>query len=92
MRDDGQMSLDQQLLRRIADLEAKVDWLYRQSGHGSPYPPEATVSEVDGLQYPVSTNVRDLANSGDKMAAIRLYMEQSSADLPTAKKVIEALG
>ena len=92
MRHDGWMSLEQQLLRRIADLAAKVDWLYQQSGHGSPYPQEAVVSKVDGLHYPVSTNVRDLANRGDKMAAIRLYMEQSSADLQTAKKVIEALG
>lgn len=74
-----------ELKARIADLERKVDWLYRHSGYGSAYPLEPI---PDGG---VSQQILDLVRRGRKIEAIKVYREQTGVGLKEAKDVIDRL-
>jgi large subunit ribosomal protein L7/L12 len=83
-----------ELAARIADLERKVDWLYRNAGYSSGHanagaapagaaPPAATGG--------VSAEVLDLVRSGQPIHAIKLYRDQTGVGLKEAKDVIDGL-
>jgi ribosomal protein L7/L12 len=63
-------------------LERQVRHLYEKTG--IPIPDLQTLAEV-------SDRVRQLLASGNKIAAIKAYKEESGVDLVTASKTIESL-
>jgi ribosomal protein L7/L12 len=65
--------------RRLEQLEELVEHLYRQ----------LDVQRPTGLF--VSDTVRQLASSGNTIAAIKRYREETGADLLTAKTVVDGL-
>jgi large subunit ribosomal protein L7/L12 len=88
-----------ELAARTADLERKVDWLYRNAGYNSGYsnagaapagaaPAGAAAAAATGG---VSAEVLDLVRSGQPIHAIKLYREQTGVGLKQAKDVIDAL-
>lgn len=64
----------------MSQLERHVEFLYSHLGLTPPEP-------ADG----VSTAVRELVLQGNAIAAIKLYREESGADLQTAHAVIQSL-
>ncbi len=70
------------LLRRIADLEQRLDWLYQATGHST------AISMNKGG---VSAQVWELVQQGNKIGAIKQYRAETGCDLAEAKHVIEAL-
>ena len=76
--------------QRLAELEAKVDHMYRQlTGQGdvaAAIPPMATGSGA------VSERVREAARSGNMVEAIKLQRAETGQSLGEAKDAIEALG
>jgi large subunit ribosomal protein L7/L12 len=83
--DDQQIA---QMSARIADLERKVDWLYRNAGYSSGYanagapPPDAGG---------ITAEVLDLVREGRKIQAIKIYRDQTGVGLKEAKDVIDGL-
>ena len=79
-----------EMAARIADLERKVDWLYRNAGYQSGYPnagapPAAATGGV-------SAEVLDMVRQGRKIQAIKIYRDQTGVGLKEAKDVIDGLG
>lgn len=77
-----------ELTARIAELERKVDWLYRNAGYSSGYP---TTSGATASAAGVSQEVLDLVRQGQPIHAIKLYREQTGVGLKEAKDVIDRL-
>jgi len=67
---------------RLGQLERLVRHLYEKTG--IPIPDLQTLAQV-------SDRVRQLLASGNKIAAIKAYKEESGVDLVTATKTIESL-
>ena len=86
------MQPDMDLMRRVTELEQRLDWLYQQTGYGSPYPQQAGQAIVDGHPSSVSMAVLEMAQSGAKIKAIKQFRLETGADLRTAKKIIDSLG
>jgi len=78
-----------EMTARIADLERKVDWLYRASGYNSGYPD--AVAHVPASAG-VSAEVLELVRRGLKIQAIKRYRDQTGVGLKEAKDVIDGLG
>ncbi len=91
LSENGGMQIDHELLRRVTELEQKLDWLYQQTGHGSPYPQAAAQTAADGQPVSVSAAVLTLAQRGSKVAAIAQYRQETGVDLRDAKNVIDGL-
>ena len=70
------------IYERLGVLERLVKHLYETTG--VPIPDLQTLAQV-------SDNVRQLLASGNKIAAIKAYKEESGLDLATATKMIESL-
>ena len=81
------------LLRRITELERRLDWLYRATGYGSAYPgtAAATAAPPPDAVSGVSAEVLDLVRQGRKINAIKVYREQTGVSLKEAKDVIDRL-
>jgi ribosomal protein L7/L12 len=73
---------DRDIYERLGVLEQLVRHLYEKTG--IPIPDLQTLAQV-------SDNVRRLLASGNKIAAIKAYKEESGVDLATATKMIESL-
>jgi large subunit ribosomal protein L7/L12 len=74
---------------RIADLERKVEWLYRNAGYSSGYPNAgaAPAAPTGG----VSAEVLDMVRQGRKIQAIKIYRDQTGVSLKEAKDVVDGL-
>jgi ribosomal protein L7/L12 len=79
------MSTDREVLERLGALEQLVRHLYRQTGVPVP---DLQVLANDT----VSDNVKQLVASGNKIAAIKAYRDETHADLATATRIIDSLG
>ena len=71
------------LLRRIAYLEQRLDWLYQATGHGT----AISMNKGGG----VSAEVWQRFQQGNKIGAIKQYRTETGCDLAEAKNVIDAL-
>jgi ribosomal protein L7/L12 len=67
---------------RLGVLEQLVQHLYEKTG--VPMPDLQTLAQV-------SAHVRQLLASGNKIAAIKAYRDETNVDLPTASRIIESL-
>jgi len=76
------MTTSRDVYERLGVLEQLVRHLYEKTG--VPIPDLQTLAQV-------SDNVRKLLASGNKIAAIKAYKDESGVDLATATKVIESL-
>lgn len=86
--------MDDATLSRLAMLEAHVDWLYKMAGYTPPYghdgtPPVPTAGSGGGGY---SAEVLALAKSGNKIAAIKRYREETGVGLAEAKSAVDRLG
>jgi ribosomal protein L7/L12 len=70
------------IYERLGVLEQLVRHLYEKTG--VPIPDLQTLAQV-------SDRVRQLLASGNKIAAIKAYREETNVDLPTASRIIESL-
>jgi ribosomal protein L7/L12 len=70
------------IYERLGVLEQLVRHLYEKTG--VPIPDLQTLAQV-------SPRVRELLASGNKIAAIKQYKEESGVDLATASRFIESL-
>ena len=77
-------SNDRDIYERLGTLEQLVRHLYKQTG--VPMPDLAALARTE-----VSDHVRQLIASGNKIAAIKAYRDETNVDLPSATKVIESL-
>ena len=77
-----------ELSARIADLERRVDWLYRAAGYSSGYPDAVAHGPTS---TGVSAEVVDLVRRGLKIQAIKRYRNQTGVGLKEAKDVIDGL-
>ncbi|MDX1885196.1 hypothetical protein [Mycolicibacterium sp. 120270] len=75
---------DRDVYERLGELERLVRHLYKQTGVPMPDLQALVSTEV-------SDNVRQLAASGNKIAAIKAYRNEANVDLATANKVIDSL-
>ncbi len=87
-------SSDEDLRRRVQELERRVIALERALGSG----PRSTgeLTEAPGVEIlkphaGVSDLVRQLAIQGDKMAAIKLLRDETGLGLREAKDVVDGL-
>ena len=79
---------DEQILTRLADLERKIDWLYRNAG----YPPQFADSNGPAPEGgSASAAVLDLVRRGNKIGAIKRYREETGVGLKEAKDFVESL-
>ncbi|MBE1551067.1 hypothetical protein GGC64_005127 [Mycobacterium sp. OAS707] len=76
------MTSSRDVYERLGVLEQLVRHLYEKTG--IPIPDLQTLTQV-------SDRVRQLLASGNKIAAIKAYKEESGVDLATATKMIESL-
>jgi ribosomal protein L7/L12 len=76
------MTSSRDVYERLGVLEQLVRHLYEKTG--IPIPDLQTLAQV-------SDNVRQLLASGNKIAAIKAYREESGTDLATATRMIESL-
>jgi hypothetical protein len=76
------MTSSRDVYERLGVLEQLVRHLYEKTG--IPVPDLQTLAQV-------SDRVRQLLASGNKIAAIKAYKEESGVDLATATKMIESL-
>jgi hypothetical protein len=76
--------IDNEIYARLGTLEHLVRNLYEKTG--IPIPDLPTLARTT-----VSPRVQQLVASGDRMAAIVAYRQETNADLATAKKFIESL-
>jgi ribosomal protein L7/L12 len=70
------------IYERLGVLEQLVRHLYEKTG--IPIPDLQTLAQV-------SDHVRQLLASGNKIAAIKAYKDETGVDLPTASRMIESL-
>jgi ribosomal protein L7/L12 len=70
------------IYERLGVLEQLVQHLYEKTG--VPIPDLQTLAQV-------SAHVRQLLASGNKIAAIKAYRDETNVDLPTASRIIESL-
>ena len=75
---------DRDVYERLGELERLVRHLYKQTGVPMPDLQALVSTEV-------SDNVRQLAASGNKIAAIKAYRNEANVALATANKVIDSL-
>jgi ribosomal protein L7/L12 len=75
---------DGDIYDRLRGLEQLVRHLYKQTG--VPMPDLAALATTD-----VSDRVRQLASSGNKIAAMKAYRDETGVDLRTANEVIDSL-
>lgn len=83
-----------EMTARIADLERKVDWLYRNAGYNSGYAvPNAPATSPGGVSAAagVSAEVLELVRQSQPIHAIKLYRQQTGVGLKEAKDVIDGL-
>jgi hypothetical protein len=73
---------DRDIYERLGVLEQLVRHLYEKTG--VPIPDLQTLAQV-------SPNVRQLLASGNKIAAIKAYRDETNVDLATATRMIESL-
>ena len=76
------MSADLQLLKRVIELEQKVEFLLLQLGLADKFHLPSTADEDDVLA---------LAHAGQMIPAIKLYREKHNASLAEAKDAVEAM-
>jgi hypothetical protein len=69
-----------QIVERLLRLERNVRALAQQAG-----------VEIEDPATGVDADVVELARSGDRMAAAKLYAERSAVDFVTAQGVVNAL-
>ncbi len=74
-------SREQALTNRVAKLERTVEFLLAQ----------LKLTYVDNPTYPVSPEIVNLIQAGKMIEAIKLYRQETGADLVTAKKYLENL-
>jgi len=79
------------VLRRITELERRLDWLYRATGYGSAYPATTAAAPAPDGMPGVSAEVLDLVRQGKPINAIKVYREQTGVGLKEAKDVIDRL-
>ena len=81
---------DPETLRRLGELERKVDHLLRHltGAEGSP----SLVPPLPSHDESISPRVRELVSQGRAIEAIKLYRAEAGVDLATAKQRIDALG
>lgn len=86
--------MDDAAAQRLALLEAHVDWLYQNAGYAPPYGHGGTppVSPLGAGSSGYSAAVLDLARSGNKIAAIKQYREETGLGLKEAKDAVDRLG
>ncbi|WP_123029084.1 hypothetical protein [Mycolicibacterium stellerae] len=77
-------SNDSDIYDRLRALEQLVRHLYKQTGVPMPDPQALATTEV-------SDHVRQLVASGNKMAAMKAYRDETNVDLRTAAQVIDSL-
>jgi ribosomal protein L7/L12 len=70
------------LQQRVAQLERTVAYLMDQ----------LHIQYVDQPRIEVSADVFALVKAGNKIGAIKLYREQTGADIKQAKDIIDRLG
>jgi ribosomal protein L7/L12 len=82
-------NVEDQLLRRIAELERRLDWLYVATGHaaGQVGGQAAAVAGSGGM----SPAVMALVGQGNKIGAIKQYREETGSDLREARDAIDRL-
>ncbi len=88
---------EEQILARLADLERKIDWLYRNAGYPSQFPDAdgtvpAAAPAVAPMRGQASAAVLDLVRRGDKIQAIKQYRDETGVGLKEAKDFVETLG
>ena len=71
---------DAQIIARIQRLERNLDRIAQHLG-----------VELEDPAAGVSTEVADLARSGDRMRAAKLHSEQTGADFVEAQRVVNSL-
>jgi ribosomal protein L7/L12 len=74
------MDFEVQHAYRLAQLERRVEAIMRHLG----------IQDL-GPDTTASPRVVELARTGDKIGAIKLYREETGCDLATAKNVVEQL-
>ena len=79
-------SSDDDLQRRVEELEHRVAALERAAGRAPTRPPAGEPSEAWA-----SANVRRLVMDGNKIGAIKLLMEETGMGLRQAKDVVDRL-
>jgi len=80
------MTTDAYTLQRLAELEAKVDHIYRHlTGQGGA---AASIPPMAGAGGGVSQAVRDLAASGNMIAAIKQQRAETGQSLAEAKDAL----
>ena len=77
------MTVPGELYERVALLEAQIRYLSERTQ--IPLPDFRAIA-----QSQLTPEVQQLIASGNKIAAIKAYREQTGCDLATAKKVIES--
>lgn len=75
------MTTELQLIERIGQLEAKVDFLLKKLG----WEEEAKQARPDVSQ------IEDLIRRGDTMGAIKLYVAKTGANLNTANEAVKKM-
>jgi hypothetical protein len=78
-----------EIYKRISELEAKVDHLYRHlvglEGGSAAVPPLPSIDQT------ASAEVLALVRQGDKMGAMKQYRAETGCDLAVAQETINAL-
>jgi ribosomal protein L7/L12 len=82
---------EEQILARLADLERKIDWLYRNAGYPQQFASSADPVAPDALVGTASAAVLDLVRRGNKIGAIKQYCEETGVGLKEAKTFVESL-
>lgn len=80
------MTTDRFVLQRLAELEAKVDHIYRQlTGQDGA---SASITPMPNTGSGVSPAVREAARSGNMIEAIRLQRAETGQSLAEAKDAL----
>ena len=77
------MSAEQDIINlrvRVAELERKLDFIYRKMG----------IEYVDNPGM-ADSHIISLLNQGNKLEAIKAYRELTNADLAEAKRAVEKI-
>jgi ribosomal protein L7/L12 len=76
-------SNDRDIYERLGELEQLVRHLYEKTGVPIPDPQALARTEI-------SDHVRQLIASGNKIAAIKAYRDETNVDLPSATQLINS--
>jgi hypothetical protein len=76
-------SNDRDIYERLGELEQLVRHLYERTG--VPIPDVHALARTE-----VSDHVRQLIASGNKIAAIKAYRDETNVDLPSATQLINS--